>query len=423
MMQEFINEFMHLSLYRKYRPRQFDEISGEEHVKNTLKSAVKHERISHAYLFAGPRGTGKTSTARILAKAIICEQLLPDGNPCSICEPCLSVSEGSFIDVIEIDAASHRGIDEIRSLVETISFHPTQAKKKVYIIDEVHMLSKDASNALLKTIEEPPDFVHFILATTEAHKILPTIISRCQFFVFSPLADNEIFNRLDFVTSSEKRIVPKNILETIARESRGGMRDALTSLERILSLEEVDEVSALQILGFEESHEYESMLDDILQKNTSGIEVKIEQFEKSGKNPASIIKNFLSFVHRKFAYALQKNEKSKLNLYANILEVLRETLSELKYADIPYLPLRLGLYKLVADTEIKSPEQIQPITPEKILIAQVASGKIERPMQKSPLASLKEKKQEDILEKKELEQQPKESSLEDIARLFGGTIQ
>ncbi len=421
-MQEFFTKIMHLSLYRKYRPRQFDEISGEEHVKNTLKSAVKHEKISHAYLFAGPRGTGKTSTARILAKAIICEQRLPDGNPCSICEPCLAVSEGSFIDVIEIDAASHRGIDEIRSLVETVSFHPTQSKKKVYIIDEVHMLSKDASNALLKTIEEPPAFVHFILATTEAHKILPTIISRCQFFVFSPLAENEIFERLDFVAKEEKREVPQAILETISRESRGGMRDALTSLERILSLEVVNEISALQILGFEESHEYEAMLDDIIQKNISGIEEKIEQFEKSGKNPASIIKNFLSFVHRKFAVSLQKNDKQMLDTYANILEILRETLSELKYADIPYLPLRLGIYRLVSDTSVPT-EKPSMLLPEKKLIAKAMPEIRERPVVPSPLKILKEKVKEEVIQTKESEPEPKESSLEDIARLFGGTIQ
>jgi DNA polymerase III subunit gamma/tau len=220
-------------LYRKWRSRTLSELVGQPHVTQTLLNALKSGSISHAYLFCGPRGTGKTSTARILAKAINCLSNNGKGEPCNSCAMCLAITEDRAMDVIEIDAASNRGIDDIRNLREKVNYSPTQARRKVYIIDEFHMLSKDASNALLKTLEEPPPHVIFILATTEAHKVLPTILSRCQHFDFHRLARPDMVAKLTQVCLAEKINIEQQSLNLIARSSTGSLRDAYNLLEQL----------------------------------------------------------------------------------------------------------------------------------------------------------------------------------------------
>src|SRR4030043_329445 len=212
-------------LYRKWRPRTLAEVIGQEPITQTLRNALRSGRVSHAYLFCGPRGTGKTSTARSLAKAINCLNL-KDGEPCNTCEMCLAISQGRALDIIEIDAASNTGVDDIRSLREKVNYAPNQARYKVYIIDEVHMLSTSASNALLKTLEEPPPPVIFILATTEAHKILPTILSRCQRFDFRRLSQADVTSRLDYICQKEDIHIDPEALRIIARNATGSLRDA-----------------------------------------------------------------------------------------------------------------------------------------------------------------------------------------------------
>ena len=221
-----------MSLYRKYRPQTFAHLVGQDHVSQTLLSALRLGRVSHAYLFTGPRGTGKTSTARLVAKALNC---LDESSvePCNACEICMEIADGRLIDIIEIDAASNRGIDEMRDLREKIHFAPTRAKLKVYIIDEVHMLTKEAFNALLKTLEEPPEHVYFVLATTEVHKIPETILSRCQRFDFQRIPVKVLVDRLSFIAQEEKIEVEEKALEMIAHHAEGGLRDAIGLLEQM----------------------------------------------------------------------------------------------------------------------------------------------------------------------------------------------
>ena len=219
--------------YRKWRPQTLAEVVGQEQVTQTLRNALAGRRVSHAYLFCGPRGTGKTSTGRILAKAINCLTTEGKGEPCNTCAMCQAVTEGRALDVIEIDAASNTGVDNIRNLRERVNYVPSQARYKVYIIDEVHMLSTPASNALLKTLEEPPPHVIFVLATTEIHKVLPTIMSRCQRFDFRRISQKDSVSRLTHICNAEGIKIKPEALKLIARSASGSLRDAENILEQL----------------------------------------------------------------------------------------------------------------------------------------------------------------------------------------------
>src|SRR4051794_34734373 len=229
----------YLVLARKYRSTTFDEVIGQDHVARTLKKAIASGRIAHAYLFCGTRGTGKTSTARILAKCLNCERSKgPTADPCNQCNSCTAIARGDDIDVIEIDAASNRGIDNIRDLISNAQFHPARSRFKVYIIDEVHGLTKDAFNALLKVLEEPGEHVKFILCTTEPEKILPTILSRCQRYDFRNIPTREIAEHLKTICKEEKVKADEDALLLVAKAGQGSMRDALSLLDRLLSVGE-----------------------------------------------------------------------------------------------------------------------------------------------------------------------------------------
>ena len=243
---------MHITLYRKYRPKDFSEIAGESDIVKTLKNSLDNDRISHAYLFSGPRGVGKTTSARLIAKGVNCLKNGISSSPCNECENCREIDNGSFIDLIEIDAASNRGIDEIRELKDKINYQPSKGRKKIYIIDEVHMLTKEAFNALLKTLEEPPEHVIFILATTEPDKILPTIISRCQRYDFKSLTYTEVKDKLSEICCGENVEIDEGSLGLIYESSGGSMRDAISILERVIITylgEKIDEDKCSKVIG------------------------------------------------------------------------------------------------------------------------------------------------------------------------------
>src|SRR5918992_6061004 len=262
----------YLVIARKWRPQRFEDIAGQEHIARTLQNAIPTRRIAHAYLFTGVRGVGKTTAARILAKALNCDEG-PTASPCNQCSQCDEIAQGNSIDVLEIDGASNRGIDEIRQIIENVRYQPAKSRFKIYIIDEVHQVTKDAFNALLKTLEEPPPSVKFILATTEPHRLPETILSRCQRFDFRRISLKEIVQRLGDISVREGLKISQGALIAVAREADGSMRDAQSLLEQVLSCvgteqqqTELEETQLQEILGLAERR----MLFDISQSIIAG---------------------------------------------------------------------------------------------------------------------------------------------------------
>lgn len=332
-----------VSLYRKYRPQAFNEVVGQKHVTETLSNALSGGRLVHAYLFSGPRGTGKTSTARILAKAINCVDG-PTATPCNSCEACLSISQGTALDVIEIDAASNRRIDEIRDLLGKIPFAPTSLRTKVYIVDEVHQLTAEASSALLKTLEEPPGHVVFVLATTEPHKLLPTIVSRCQRFEFSLVTTQEISKLLEQIADREEIDIEPEALAMIAEHAHGSVRDAIGVIDQIsnLSEERVTQEQLAQILGEVETKITFEMVDLIAERETAATLALIDRIVEAGKDPRRFVESLISHLRSLFLIQNAAGAEEIVEATRGHYERLTEQANRLRRFEVIRLIERFG---------------------------------------------------------------------------------
>ena len=364
------------ALYRKWRPQKFEDMVGQTAVTKTLKNAIIHHKTSHAYLFTGPRGTGKTSAAKIFAKAINC--LNPqDGEPCNDCLLCKGITEGTIGDVIEIDAASNNGVEEIRDIRDKARYAPTQATYKVYIIDEVHMLSTGAFNALLKTLEEPPKNVIFILATTEPHKIPATIISRTQRFDFRRITNDEIIQRLRYILEQEEIAYEEEALSVIARCANGGMRDALSLLDQVISFSD-DKVSfeqAIQVSG--------SLTDDLMiefvhlltQQQAQAALLQLQDLLLLGKEASRLIEEWLEFsrdllvakqtgdmIGRSEAFVEFAKEVEEAFLY-RFMDALNQTQQEMRFTTKPTISLEVFTIKM-AQPVVAVTQQAAPANQE-----------------------------------------------------------
>ncbi|QTA37399.1 DNA polymerase III subunit gamma/tau [Thermosipho ferrireducens] len=324
------------TLYRKYRPKRFSEVVGQTHVKTLFSHALTQNRLAHAYIFAGPRGTGKTTVARILAKALNCENR-KDYEPCNECFSCKAIDNGNFIDVIEIDAASNRGIDEIRKIREAVGYHPVHGKYKVYIIDEVHMLTKEAFNALLKTLEEPPENVVFVLATTNPEKVPLTILSRCQVIDFRNIDIKNIIERLKYVSEIENLDISIDALNEIAKRANGGLRDALTILEQVVRFSEgsISSSTVKEVLGMVPDEIIEEFISNILSGKVQDLLKQIDDIYSSGKD-------IEVFFQQTLNYLVENIEKGEIK-YIQLLKPLSEIAKDIKYVNEKLLIAKIGI--------------------------------------------------------------------------------
>ena len=352
------------ALYRSYRPQDFKSVAGQRHVVTTLQNAIKLNKVAHAYLFSGPRGTGKTSMAKIMAKALNCVHG-PTTEPCNECEICKGITKGTISDIVEIDAASNNGVDEIRDLRDKVKYLPSECRYKVYIIDEVHMLSQGAFNALLKTLEEPPSHVIFILATTEPHKIPATILSRCQRFDFQSLDKADIVERLQYVLNAENIKATPEAVDLIAESSEGGMRDALSLLDQSISYSTDDVISeddVLAVSGNISSQIILHMLKEALESNSADVLKSLCEIISDGKEIPRIINDVIIFLRDallakigssnslKSAYKTEEYQvflaKISNEIIYKWLDILNDTLNNIKFTTQKRAYLELGLLKM-----------------------------------------------------------------------------
>ena len=385
------------ALYRKWRPRTFDSVIGQESITDTLKNAIKRGKVSHAFLFAGPRGTGKTSCAKIFAKALNCTNL-QDGEPCNECANCIAADKGSMPDIMEIDAASNNGVDEIREIRDKVKYAPTEGKYKVYIIDEVHMLSMGAFNALLKTLEEPPEHVVFILATTELQKVPATIISRTQRYNFKRISKDDLEKRMKYILDQENIKYEDKALAVIAQVADGGMRDALSILDQLLSYEKesVNYQDALEITGFAAKENIEKILLALLEQNPESA-LKLAQTELAqGASSKNILDELIEMATKSLMLIkagddnqstflsedfVQKIKDIPTNIFYRLITLANKALNDLRYTNQQQIPLEVFL----VEAGSKQEEQVASSTAAPV---KAAPAKVNTNMQ-AELAALK----------------------------------
>ena len=313
------------ALYRKFRPSEFGDVKGQDHIITTLQNQIKANRIGHAYLFCGTRGTGKTTVAKIFAKAVNCEHPV-DGSPCGECEMCRSIAAGTSMNVIEIDAASNNGVDNIREIREEVAYRPTEGRYKVYIIDEVHMLSIGAFNALLKTLEEPPEYVIFILATTEVHKIPITILSRCQHYDFRRISIETITDRMRELMDTEQVEVEEKALRYIAKAADGSMRDALSLLDQCIAFylgQKLTYDNVLEVLGAVDTDVFSQLLRKVIDRDVSGVLDVVEDLVMQGRELSQLASDFTWYLRNLLLVKTSDNIE-------DVLDVSTENLMQLK---------------------------------------------------------------------------------------------
>lgn len=355
------------ALYRKWRPRTFDSVIGQEAITDTLKNAIIRGKVSHAFLFAGPRGTGKTSCAKIFAKALNCTNL-QDGEPCNKCANCVAADQGSMPDIMEIDAASNNGVDEIREIRDKVKYAPTEGKYKVYIIDEVHMLSMGAFNALLKTLEEPPEHVVFILATTELQKVPATIISRTQRYNFKRISKADLEKRMKYILDQEHIKYEDKAIAVIAQVADGGMRDALSILDQLLSYEKesVNYEDALQITGFADRKNVEQILLKLLSKDASAaLKLAQEELDK-GASSKNILDELVDMATKSLMIIKTGDDDKNMFLledfiakikdvptstYYRLITLANKALNDLRYTNQQQIPLEVFLVEATSSEQ------------------------------------------------------------------------
>lgn len=387
------------ALYRSYRPQDFKSVAGQKHIVTTLQNAIKLNKVAHAYLFCGPRGTGKTSMAKIMAKALNCKAG-PSIEPCNECEICKGITKGIISDIVEIDAASNNGVDEIRDLRDKVKYLPSECRYKVYIIDEVHMLSQGAFNALLKTLEEPPVHVIFILATTEPHKIPATILSRCQRFDFQALDKSDIVQRLNYVLEKENIKSTKEAVDLIADSSEGGMRDALSLLDQAISYSTDDIISeddVLAVSGNVSSNLILDMLTNAMNSNSGQVLSILNQIISDGKEIPRIINDIIIFLRDtllakigstsslKSAYKTEEYQyfmtKIPSEVIYNWLDILNDTTNNIKFTTQKRAYLELGLLKM---SDSKQNDYASLLSRIEALETQIALGMVKPNVKEEP---------------------------------------
>ena len=369
----------YVALYRKFRPQRFEDVKGQDHIVTTLKNQMKADRIGHAYLFCGTRGTGKTSIAKILAKAVNCEHPV-DGSPCNECETCKAIGAGTSMNVIEIDAASNNGVDNIREIREEVAYRPARGRYKVYIIDEVHMLSTGAFNALLKTLEEPPSYVVFILATTEAHKIPITILSRCQRYDFRRITVDTIAQRLTELMEKEHTEVEEKAIRYIAKAADGSMRDALSLLDQCIAFylgETLTYEKTLEVLGAVDTEVFSALLRKIWHQDTAGAIRTLEELIVQGRELGQFVGDFIWYMRNLLLVKTSDVPEDAVDVSAENLQRLKE---EGEMLDVETLMRYIRVFSELSN-------QIRYASQKRVLV-EIALIKLCQPVMETNLDSL-----------------------------------